>query len=593
MRRVVARADSTGLHKLEIDSFPFSAESNFREHDHMFLQNQTRIWLGEMLKTRLDEDTSIADLLADGLLLFEVSKVIWKLLLTKFMKLRSSKAYFSKSASGKKGGRYMPYSNVDSFLKICQVLGLTGIDLFSPSDVVEKRDIRRVCMCIRSLSKKARSKDLNVPDFDVVTYTVTMSKDMVKGIRNSLEQSQCEFSEDSPVCSTYLGARPKYGKKNWGPDFARHYDSYSEESDNSESNYQVGGFHSPASTTSRSCASLSYSDLESSPGGSFMAMEDFHLTQCMLLTDGRVDCSPPDAEGSLSAYHQLNDSHRFTDTMLTGRLFPSCDDPMEINAGTNGNKEAAKRTLNTSEDAFIRVSNVTMELEACASLARNSLDWYKSKQDVIGRLSTSEINNCATDIDESSLFSSRGKIVGIDRPLDTDELQIHSNLKEVGSAKECQLTIRSNETKDPEASEFLIPHDDLQVSGSSIINQQCLDGNGLKSAHQACMNHEDASNSTEYLDKNIRCEQVGSDVGASDQKRNRKSLWKSFAGGMSLFGVLILIFHVRRPNSREKTNETSVLPVQIRKTSYREMSTINGEQRNRTSGVYPAEKLRF
>jgi hypothetical protein len=46
--------------------------------------------------------------------------------------------------------------------QICQILGLTGIDLFSPSDVVERRDTRQVCMCIRSLSIKARSKNLDV-----------------------------------------------------------------------------------------------------------------------------------------------------------------------------------------------------------------------------------------------------------------------------------------------------------------------------------------------------------------------------------------------------------------------------------------------
>ncbi|PIA59805.1 hypothetical protein AQUCO_00400590v1 [Aquilegia coerulea] len=666
---VVARADSTGLHKLQIESFPFSAESSFREHDHVFLQTQTRIWLGEMLKTRLDEEISIADLLADGLLLFEVSKVIWKMLLTKFMKLRSSKAYFSKSASGKKGGRYMPYSNVDSFLKICQVLGLTSIDLFSPSDVVEKRDIRRVCMCIRSLSKKARSKDLNVPDFDVVTYTVAMPKDMVKGIRNSLEQSQCRLSEDSPVCSTYIGSRPKYGKKNWVADFARHYDSCSEESDTTDSNYQVVGFNSPASTTSCSCASLSYSDLESSPRGSYMAVEDFHLTHCMLQTDGRAEeidwhtngsyCSPLDVKGSLNAYHQLNDNHRFTDTMLDGRLSPSCDGPTELNSGINGNKEAVREALSTNEDDFSRNSKLTLELEACASLGGNSVNWYKPKQDVI-QSGTSEINTYGTDIDELMVFSRLGKIVGIDshketdfygsesiyktamrhhrkrsfevadislaafsnlgkadatycedtfvgkeaysnpniqipqklqksfenhiipvdRPLDTDELQIHLKLKEVDSTKECELTTRSNEN-------------DLKVSGSSIINQQCLDEHDLKSAHQACTNHEDASHSTENLDKEIRCEQVGKNVGASDRKRNKKLLLKSFAGGMSLFGMLMLIFHLRRPNGGEKTNKTSVLPIHIRKTNNRETSEMNREQRNKTSGVYPAEKLRF
>ncbi|RVX21205.1 Protein OPAQUE10 [Vitis vinifera] len=48
---------------------PSSAESSFRELDDVFLQTQTRIWLGEVLQTRLDEHLNISDLLADGELL--------------------------------------------------------------------------------------------------------------------------------------------------------------------------------------------------------------------------------------------------------------------------------------------------------------------------------------------------------------------------------------------------------------------------------------------------------------------------------------------------------------------------------------------
>ena len=47
-------------------------------------------------------------------------------------------------------------------LQICKILGLTGVDLFSPSDVVERRNTRKVCMCIRSFSKKSRSMNINV-----------------------------------------------------------------------------------------------------------------------------------------------------------------------------------------------------------------------------------------------------------------------------------------------------------------------------------------------------------------------------------------------------------------------------------------------
>ena len=111
--------------------------------------------------------------------------------------------------------------------QICQILGLAGIDLFTPSDVVEKRNVRKVCMCIRSLSKKAGTMHLNVsarfecnlfkqsfqitygcpiqaviskqafllawcqvPDFDIVTRTIAMPNYIVGGIRRSLEQPQ-------------------------------------------------------------------------------------------------------------------------------------------------------------------------------------------------------------------------------------------------------------------------------------------------------------------------------------------------------------------------------------------------------------------
>ncbi|KAI3841153.1 hypothetical protein MKX03_007881 [Papaver bracteatum] len=244
--------NSPELRRFSVDSSTStsSTESSFRELDDVFLQTQTRIWLGEVLHTRLNEEALIADLLADGKLLFQVSCVVGKMLLTKCKDLRSSKAYMAEKAeSEKRSRRYMPYSNVDSFLKICNMLGLTGIDLFSPSDVVEKKGSRRVCMCIRSLSKKARLRGLNVPDFDVVTYTIAMPTDMVKGIRRSLEKAQYRIltSADS---DTGLDTRPKYCQKNWVADRVKQHDSYSEESDDAESNYNAFGFDSPVSSVS-------------------------------------------------------------------------------------------------------------------------------------------------------------------------------------------------------------------------------------------------------------------------------------------------------------------------------------------------------
>ncbi|KAL4590439.1 hypothetical protein LXL04_003369 [Taraxacum kok-saghyz] len=161
-----------------------SSSTSFRELDDVFLQSQARIWLEEVLHMRFDEQLSISDLLSDGELLFEVSKALWNMLLVKYIELKNIKTrMFIPVDTRKNSGRYRPYSNV------CKVMGLSGVDLFTPSDVVEKRNIRKVCICIRSLSKKARSKQLNVPDFDIVTKTVAMPTEFVGGIRRSLESS--------------------------------------------------------------------------------------------------------------------------------------------------------------------------------------------------------------------------------------------------------------------------------------------------------------------------------------------------------------------------------------------------------------------
>ncbi|KAF8733777.1 hypothetical protein HU200_014624 [Digitaria exilis] len=96
-----------------------SSASTFRELDDAFLQKQTKIWLGEVLHLRFDEDVLVADLLADGELLFQVSKVLWKRLMKKNREqLKQSKVYiYERLSFGRSNGKYMPYSKVDSFLK--------------------------------------------------------------------------------------------------------------------------------------------------------------------------------------------------------------------------------------------------------------------------------------------------------------------------------------------------------------------------------------------------------------------------------------------------------------------------------------------
>uniref|UniRef100_A0A0E0D5B9 non-specific serine/threonine protein kinase n=1 Tax=Oryza meridionalis TaxID=40149 RepID=A0A0E0D5B9_9ORYZ len=212
-----------------------SPASSFRELDDAFLQKQTKIWLGEVLHLRFDEAVIVADLLADGELLFQVSKVLWKRLVRMNKEqMKQSKVYiYERTSSGKSNGKYMPYPKVDSFLKICQILGLAGIDLFTPSDVVEKRNVRKVCMCIRLLSKNARTMRLTVPDFDIVTHTIAMPNYIVGGIRRSLEQPQCSSSGSSGYSpsanSKALNQQRVFGAEN-DQQCETHYDSDEAES---------------------------------------------------------------------------------------------------------------------------------------------------------------------------------------------------------------------------------------------------------------------------------------------------------------------------------------------------------------------------
>ncbi|KAI5063435.1 hypothetical protein GOP47_0021982 [Adiantum capillus-veneris] len=188
-----------------------SPDVQFREIDGEFLKQQARIWLEAVLDERFDKGTSLADILVDGEILLRVSTTIRTML-----KIHadgepvSPKSMFPEASFyGKHSGKYLPYSNVDSFLKVCQKVGLTGIDLFSPPDVVEKKDIRRVCLCLRALSKKARARHLEVPEFDYVTHSsVSMPTEFVGGLRDSLRQASANSSPRDKETPDKVGLSP-------------------------------------------------------------------------------------------------------------------------------------------------------------------------------------------------------------------------------------------------------------------------------------------------------------------------------------------------------------------------------------------------
>ncbi|KAE9602746.1 putative calponin domain-containing protein [Lupinus albus] len=238
---------------------------------------QTRIWLGEVLQIRLNDQPIISELLADGELLFQVSKVVWKLLLAKHMELGHNKALKTQPfASKKSGGRYRPYSNVDSFLKICEMVGLAGIDLFTPSDVVERKNTRKVCMCIRSFSKKSRLMNIDVPDFDIVTCMVTMSKDVVGCIRRNIELSHAVLTYSSSFdIQKHAGekSRQDYSVTHSTRDF----EAYSNESDDTEIKHTTFQFDGVDDAMSDYTSEENYNIMSPMVEGVFISEDLDHL----------------------------------------------------------------------------------------------------------------------------------------------------------------------------------------------------------------------------------------------------------------------------------------------------------------------------
>ncbi|XP_055821406.1 uncharacterized protein LOC129889950 isoform X2 [Solanum dulcamara] len=358
------------------DSSKSSAESSFRELDDVFLQTQTRIWLGEVLKMRLDEHLNISDLLADGDLLmlqlftrgiwpciltsrrdnlcrFEVAKELWNMLLAKCGELRHMK--YEPLGSRRCSGRYMPYSNVDSFLKICKILGLNGIDLFSPSDVVEKKNIRKVCICLRALSNKARSKQLKVPDFDLVTSTVVMPKNMVGGIRRSLETSQCSLSSSSGYYS-YKETRSKLTGRNKITESEANYDSLSEESDEAESKF-VGEESCCSSMNQLEDDNATNSDADNSFGKYSAVRKNGREQNRTSLGNGGKYISPNDRiHFDYSDLNAENDESIVGDSMYDNEMEGSCiSNYLSFSDSIIGGTDGSTPVLREGEDNILNL----------------------------------------------------------------------------------------------------------------------------------------------------------------------------------------------------------------------------------------------
>ncbi|KAL2634059.1 hypothetical protein R1flu_005538 [Riccia fluitans] len=162
---------------------------HFREHDIEFLQNRARLWLQAVLGERFDDQRGLAELIADGNILYRVAKYVIKDMTGKSPgpETFSPRVFSEAAVQGKTSGKYLPYSNVDTFLKMCRQVGLSDVDLFTPPDAVEGKDMRRVCVAIRALAKKGRAQHIRLPDFDDVSRPLPMPKEKVGEIREHLQ----------------------------------------------------------------------------------------------------------------------------------------------------------------------------------------------------------------------------------------------------------------------------------------------------------------------------------------------------------------------------------------------------------------------
>ncbi|GAQ92607.1 Calponin homology domain containing protein [Klebsormidium nitens] len=122
--------------------------------DH--LQKCARIWLEGLLKESLDPDKTLLEVLQDGEILLRVAR---GLKTAKASGPEAARASYAKKGANSRSSQklsYLAYNNVEYFLNFCREVGLNDIHLFSPSDLVESKDVRRVCVCLRMLSSKVK-----------------------------------------------------------------------------------------------------------------------------------------------------------------------------------------------------------------------------------------------------------------------------------------------------------------------------------------------------------------------------------------------------------------------------------------------------
>ncbi len=68
---------------------------------------------------------------------------------------------------------FLMMENVQWFLEGCKLFGVNGEDLFSPMDIVEKKNTRKIIRTIHQLAELAKDRNLHVPCIPVYIILFT------------------------------------------------------------------------------------------------------------------------------------------------------------------------------------------------------------------------------------------------------------------------------------------------------------------------------------------------------------------------------------------------------------------------------------
>ncbi|XP_051127436.1 uncharacterized protein LOC127248913 isoform X2 [Andrographis paniculata] len=577
----------------------------------LWVQTQTRIWLGEVLDARLDEDLPISDLLQDGEILFEVSKVLWNLLLTK-KELRHLKQKFRPFGSKKIIGRYRAYSNIDSFLKICKLLGLSGIDLFSPSDVVEKKNTRKVCICIRALSKKARSKQLNVPDFNMVRYSVTMPTDMVGIIRRSLESPQCTVSSSSSYTSRKSSVIKSKQKKLYGHTNGDD-GSGSDESDEAESRYMGENSISPAGKLNSGDRFIS--EQENSPETHSMSRYNLRNNtgnsnfNHALEKDASV--VGDSTSSSIGENNYISEYLAFSDLMVHAN---NGDSPVihdgEKNmfdfflnldpqgSGNRGSRNGPQGKLYDDED--IEVSSTASMSSVLGRLLNLEFD------DQFDENETPSANIYSYESKEHEVERRSGDSILLTEQLKIDDSEtqgdtILDNKSQSDVSSSCEIVSETSKRSDEEHHHVSIEarfHDQsapLVVSNSTSIVEEgtsCFHVSDTDVSMAENGNEADKEHRHEIEDENISDQKKDSTTDTPPEKHRRRPVLETVVKGTAIAGVLFLLLHIRKMKGNNDSQETHRRPQSSKKNGIM-FSFAKPQAGGVGNGSYPSDRIRL